>query len=153
MKKLKVYLDNCCFNRPYDEQTNISIRLETEAKLYIQSEIKANNLLLYWSYMLSYENSRNSDLFKRNTIELWKDISFFIIQPDKSIDIEATKLNKLGFKGADSLHIACSIIGECDYFLTTDKGILNKRKLIDDINIINPLEFIENIYGGNYDDR
>ena len=152
MKKLKVYLDNCCFNRPYDKQANISIRLETEAKLYIQSEIKANNLLLYWSYMLSYENSRNSDLFKRNTIELWKDMSFYIIQPDKSIDIEADRLNKLGFKEADSLHIACSIIAMCDYFLTTDKGILNKGKLIEEINIVNPLEFIENIYGGYYDD-
>jgi len=40
MKIDKVYLDNCCFNRPYDEQANISIRLETEAKLYIQEEIK-----------------------------------------------------------------------------------------------------------------
>jgi len=30
-KKLKIYLDNCCYNRPFDEQSQDLIRLETEA--------------------------------------------------------------------------------------------------------------------------
>jgi hypothetical protein len=30
---IRVYLDNCCFNRPFDEQSNIQIKLETEAKV------------------------------------------------------------------------------------------------------------------------
>ena len=38
MKKL--YLDNCCFNRPYDDQTQFIIRIETDAKLKIQDSIK-----------------------------------------------------------------------------------------------------------------
>ena len=29
---MRVYLDNCCYNRPYDEQVQLRIRLETEAK-------------------------------------------------------------------------------------------------------------------------
>ena len=33
---MKIYLDNCCFNRPYDDQTQIRISLETQAKLYVQ---------------------------------------------------------------------------------------------------------------------
>ena len=33
---MRVYLDNCCYNRPFDEQDQLSVRLETEAKLYIQ---------------------------------------------------------------------------------------------------------------------
>jgi hypothetical protein len=37
--KIKVYLDNCCFNRPYDDQTQLRIELETKAKLYIQQQI------------------------------------------------------------------------------------------------------------------
>lgn len=37
---MKVYLDNCCYNRPYDDQTQIRISLETQAKLYIQDLIK-----------------------------------------------------------------------------------------------------------------
>lgn len=33
MKKIRVYLDNCCFNRPYDDQSQIKINLEAQAKL------------------------------------------------------------------------------------------------------------------------
>lgn len=36
---MRVYLDNCSFNRPFDEQKQIKIQLETEAKLDIQSDI------------------------------------------------------------------------------------------------------------------
>ena len=32
---MRIYLDNCCYNRPFDEQTQLRIRLETEAKLPI----------------------------------------------------------------------------------------------------------------------
>ena len=34
--KLRVYLDNCCFNRPFDNQLQPRIRFETQAKLHIQ---------------------------------------------------------------------------------------------------------------------
>jgi hypothetical protein len=54
-----VYLDICCFNRPYDDQNQPLIRLETEAKLLIQSEIINNNLRLIWSFILEYENNDN----------------------------------------------------------------------------------------------
>jgi hypothetical protein len=40
MKKHKIYLDVCTFNRPFDEQAQMKIRLETEAKLYIQASVR-----------------------------------------------------------------------------------------------------------------
>ena len=53
MKRL--YLDNCCFNRPYDDQQQLKIKLETEAKLYIQQELLVGKYELTWSYILDYE--------------------------------------------------------------------------------------------------
>ena len=38
---MRVYLDNCCYNRPFDEQTQLKVRLETEAKMEIQTLVKA----------------------------------------------------------------------------------------------------------------
>ena len=32
MHKTRIYLDNCCFNRPYDDLESITIRFEAEAK-------------------------------------------------------------------------------------------------------------------------
>jgi hypothetical protein len=43
---IRVYLDNCCFNRPFDEQSNIQIKLATEAKLYTELRLKGSEILL-----------------------------------------------------------------------------------------------------------
>jgi hypothetical protein len=40
MVLLKIYLDNCCFNRPFDDQNQVKIRLESTAKLYIQKLVR-----------------------------------------------------------------------------------------------------------------
>jgi hypothetical protein len=34
----RIYLDNCCFNRPYDDQAYLTIKLESEAKLFVQKD-------------------------------------------------------------------------------------------------------------------
>ena len=56
---MRIYLDNCCYNRPYDDQTQLRISLESQAKLHIQDMIKDGKLELAASYVLTYENSRN----------------------------------------------------------------------------------------------
>ena len=55
---LKIYLDNCCYNRPFDEQQPLIV-LETEAKLFIQSKIKQGLYALVWSFILDSENDEN----------------------------------------------------------------------------------------------
>lgn len=70
-----VYLDNCCFNRPFDDQGSLTIRLETEAKLDIQEKIKSGFLSLGWSYILDFENNSNPFLERRIEIQKWKGLS------------------------------------------------------------------------------
>ena len=53
---MRIYLDNCCFNRPFDDQGQIRVRLETEAKLCIQENIRGGALELAWSYIIDSEN-------------------------------------------------------------------------------------------------
>ena len=50
-----IYLDNCCYNRPYDDQLLLSIHLETQAKIYIQEKIRTNVFKLVTSDMLYYK--------------------------------------------------------------------------------------------------
>jgi predicted nucleic acid-binding protein len=47
-------------------------------------------------------------------------------------------LNKI--RSNDALHIACAIESQCEYFITTDGGLTNKK--IDKIKIVNPIDFI-----------
>jgi len=55
----RLYLDNCSFNRPFDDQSQIRIHLETEAKLAIQKKIMDGEFEIVWSYILDYENQQN----------------------------------------------------------------------------------------------
>lgn len=66
---MRIYLDNCSYNRPYDDQSQMRIYLETQAKLHIQDMIRKGSLELVTSYVLDYENSRNRSLQKRMAIE------------------------------------------------------------------------------------
>ncbi len=50
--EMKIYLDMCCYNRPYDDQSQIKIALETQSKLYIQHLIKDKKLELITSAAL-----------------------------------------------------------------------------------------------------
>jgi len=69
---MRIYLYNCAFNRPFDDQSQIRIRLESEAKLYVQEKIKKREIKLVWSYVLDIENDQNPFEEKRTTIEKWK---------------------------------------------------------------------------------
>ena len=82
---MRIYLDNCCFNRPFDDQTQIRIKLETEAKLYIQEKIRQHELELVWSYILDYENFANPYEDRKRAIQEWKNIA--IIDVDETQEI------------------------------------------------------------------
>lgn len=142
---MRVYLDNCSFNRPFDDQTQIKIRLETEAKLYIQKEILNGRFELVWSYILDFENAENPYEQRRDSILDWKDIAVLDCEEDEEIISRAQELASMGLKAKDSLHIACAVKGKCQYFITTDNKILNKH--LDLINIINPVDFIRILEG------
>jgi len=69
---MKVYLDNCAYNRPFDDQRAIIVNIETRAKLVVQQMIKDAELELLWSDVLDYENNDNPFEERRFKIAEWK---------------------------------------------------------------------------------
>ena len=142
---MKIYLDNCCFNRPFDDQSRIRIMLETEAKLRIQEEVRAGRLKLIWSYILDYENSKNPHEYRKLQIKVWGKYAVIDIKENDEVIEKANSLNLKGFKKLDSLHIACAVIMKCDFFITTDDKILNLSKTLEEIKITDPIGFIKEV--------
>lgn len=142
---MKIYLDNCCFNRPFDDQLQIRIMLESEAKLKIQEKIRKGSLELIWSYILDYENNRNPFQERQDRIYEWKKYANIDIQESPELIEIANSLTKKGFPKFDSLHIACAIISKCEYFLTTDDKILKLSGSVNEININDPIGFIKEV--------
>lgn len=144
-----IYLDNCCFNRPYDDQSSLTVRLETEAKLDIQEKIRSGQLSLGWSYILDFENNANPFSERRAEIKKWKELADSFVNETEEILKKMNDLTAIGLKPLDALHVACAISLECQYFLTVDKGILKKTKEYSEIKITNPINFIIDWEGGN----
>lgn len=142
---MKIYLDNCCFNRPFDDQSHLRIKLESEAKLKIQEEIRDGNIKLTWSYILDYENSRNPFQERKMRIGRWKNYAVEDIHESENLIKISHSLNKIGIHKIDSLHIAGAIISKCEYFLTTDDNILKRQSKIDEIKIADPIAFIKEV--------
>ncbi|GMO43836.1 MAG: PIN domain-containing protein [Treponemataceae bacterium] len=140
---MRIYLDNCTFNRPFDNQNQLKIKLETEAKLFIQQGILNSEYELVWSYILEYENNQNRFDDKRNAIFDWKNVAKIHCVENDTILQFAENLKKANIRTKDALHIACGVYTKSDYFITTDKQ-LTKLKL-DEIKIINPLSFINEL--------
>lgn len=135
-------MDNCCFNRPFDDQSNIRVKVETEAKLHIQEKIINKEVDLAWSYIIDYENHFNPFEERRNTIDKWKSNAIIdIIETDDIIN-NAVLIQELGVKSKDVLHLACAIESRCDYFLSTDDFLLKKLSGFNKIRALNPLSFL-----------
>ncbi len=126
---MRIYLDNCCLNRPFDDQANIRIRLETEAKLYIQGKIINREIELAWSYIIDYENHFNPFEERRTTIDKWKSRAIVDIEEATDIIDNARSIQNLGVKSKDALHVACPIEAKCDYFFSTDDMLLKKGSI------------------------
>ena len=143
---MKIYLDNCIFNRPFDEQSHIRIRIETEAKLAIQEEIRRGTYQLIWSYIFDYENSKNPFRERQEQIMKWKKYAITDIEENTDIIKTALLLNSKGLQKMDSLHIACAIFAKADYFLTTDDKVIKKANVITDLEISDPINFIKKVF-------
>jgi predicted nucleic acid-binding protein len=146
---MRIYLDHCAYNRPFDDQNNIKNQLETTAKLYIQSQIKKGKYELVWSYMSDFENSDNPNEENRNSIQEWENIAKYKCKSSEKILELGEKIEQNKIRPKDALHIACAIESQCDYFITTDSGLTNKE--IDKIKIVNPIDFIWRMEGQNED--
>ena len=141
---MKVYLDNCCYNRPYDDQSQIRISFEAQAKIFIQNAIRQGKIELATSFVLRHENNKNPFDNKRQAIGdfIEKHTAIFVASDKKdTVKNLAEEIMITGIKPTDAAHIACAILAECDYFLTTDDRVLKYRS--DKIKIMNPIDFLK----------
>lgn len=140
---MRVYLDNCSYNRPYDDQSQIRIHLETQAKLHIQEMIRQNQIELVTSYVLDFENSNNRSMQKKMAIEKFmkENTTLYVSNKnEKDITKLAHAVMETGIKEKDAFHVACAVIAECNYFVTTDDRLLKYQS--EKIKLVTPGEFI-----------
>ena len=142
----KIYFDTCCLNRPFDDQTQERIRLESEAVLAVLSRIEKGEWDWIGSEVLMDEIEQTPDTQKLSRARL---LSGFIKQTVEIGEAEVERSKELqgeGFKEFDSLHLACAENAKADVFLSTDERLLKLAKRISNrlrIQVENPLAWVE----------
>ena len=141
---LKLYLDNCCYSRPFDDIKQEKINLEANAlenifRKHINKEIK-----IYGSIAIDFEISKiKSDNKRRQVEDLYDAMELTAIDYSKEIKQRAIELKQYNIKDMDSLHLAFAESKNIDYFITTDRLLINASKRANlKIKVINPIEFI-----------
>lgn len=125
-KIVKIYLDVCCLNRPFDDQTQDRIHFESEAVLIILNRCQIGRWWLISSDVVDFEISRTPDSERRQKVIILTALSKSKIIIDTEIEERAVELEALGFKPFDALHIACAEKSNADILLTTDDSLLYK---------------------------
>ena len=139
---MRVYLDSCCYNRSFDEQTQLKVLLETEAKLRVQSLMRNGDIEYVWSGVLDYEIRQSPFRNRKRMIRPWKAGATLYVRMDSEIISRGSEIMALGIKKKDALHLACAERAVCDWFLTTDRGILKKIRNLGEMRVANPVDYV-----------
>ncbi|HEX9660050.1 MAG TPA: PIN domain-containing protein [Rhodothermales bacterium] len=145
---MRIYLDVSCLNRPFDDQRQTRIRLESEAVTLILDRIDAGAWGLLSSEIVRMEVAAMTDRERRRRVQsLFSD-------PDDTITLteevsrRAAELMKKGFKAADALHVASAEHLSADVLLTCDDRLIrlgrrNRKEL--GVAILDPVSWLREV--------
>ncbi len=143
---MRVYLDKCCYNRPFDDQNQARIHFETEAIATFFDLYKFQGWTLISSEVIDLETDDDSNVERQEAVRLYSDSAQEYIYVDERIGGRAAELENLGFKARDALHVACAEGAHATVLLTTDDQLLkkaNKHKALLRVQVENPITWIE----------
>jgi predicted nucleic acid-binding protein len=119
-----VYLDICCFKRPFDDATMERVRREAEAVATILEAASAGKIRLIRSPAHDFENSRNPREDRRLATLLWLEIAAVRAANEPESVARARELEAMGFAPLDALHLAFAEKSGARWFVTTDDRLL-----------------------------
>jgi predicted nucleic acid-binding protein len=145
---MRIYLDTCCLNRPFDDQTQPAIHEEAEAVLAILSRIETGQWQWVGSEILNVEVEQIPDPVRRSRVQALMMMIAYTVLLEQDEITRTEQLQQLGFHPEDAQHLACAEKAQVDVFLTTDRRLLNRAlHLSHDLNVHvqNPKVWFDNV--------
>ena len=141
---MKIYLDLCIYNRPFDDQGQPRIVVETVEFMFLLEKAINKEMTIINSFVLEYENSKSPLIDRRDKIDDLLKIASEYVRYSERLENRAEEIEKGGFMAMDALHIACAEAAKSDFFITCDDLLLRKGKANKDklkVRIVNLMEF------------
>lgn len=139
-RTMKIYLDVCCLNRPFDDQAQDRIRLESEAVLSILSRCQLGEWELVKSDALDLEMAKSPHSEKQEKVRALYSLGKRRLRITDQVKERALKWQAAGLKVFDSLHLALAEEYRQDVLLTTDDAFLATAVRVGaDVVVANPV--------------
>ena len=144
---MKVYLDMCVYNRPFDDQAQVRIRIESEAILLLLQAVQDGRIEMASSTAIEYENARNPDQQRRQAVLDLLRLATRTVEVGTREERRAETLTQEGLGAYDALHVACAESIGADVLLTTDDGLHRwaRGKVGMSLQVSNPVDWIREV--------
>ena len=145
---IRIYFDNCVYNRPFDDQGNERVLIEARAFYIILKWIEDGKIMSINSDALEYENSMTPDPDRRIRIKTYLAMSKVHAKFSGSLVERAKEIVGFGMRGMDAVHIAMAEHENAEYFVTCDDGIIKRTKEFAErfkVKVCSILEFLEEV--------
>jgi len=130
LESRRVYLDVSALCRPFDDQAQMRIRLETDAVLLILSHVRSKNLTLIVSPVHRVEIAAIADLAERKHLQVLLNESgtrgSFNLASGRQ---RAEELIKHGLGAADAAHLAMTEQARADFVSCDDRLLRQCRRI------------------------
>ncbi|NBD15677.1 MAG: PIN domain-containing protein [Cyanobacteria bacterium] len=144
----KIYLDACCFNRPFDDLRQTRIYLEAEAVMIILQECELGQWQLINSTALKAELNQIRDLEKLQALQKILEIATIQVTHNNQLYQRAFQFQEMGFRAYDAFHLASAESSKADVFLSTDDRLIKKaRRYTQKIQVAvdNPAQWLSQV--------
>lgn len=140
----RLFLDVCCFQRPFDDPAQLRIRLESEAVLAVIAHCRAGGCDLLSSESLEYEVGLNPHPDRRLHTEAVLAEAAEVVATSEGVERRAAELVAAGLRPFDALHLASAAAGRADYFCTCDDQLLRRGRVVQTFppRVLSPLELV-----------
>ena len=144
---MRIYLDNCCLQRPLDDKSQVRVQLESEAILALFSLQEQHKIRIVSSEVLQFELNKNPHPQRKAYVTGVLGRADTLVLVDRTIVQRAKSFEKAGLRGVDALHLACAEAAEVDYFCSCDDRLLRRARSLNmlKIRVVSPLELAEEI--------
>ena len=142
---MRIYLDVSCLNRPYDDQRQVRVRLESEATALILGKCERGEWLQVSSDMARIEIDAMPDEDRRARVLALLPDPKVLLKLTDSLFARAEELQALGFKAADAMHVAAAESLEAEAFLSCDDRLVRLAQRRRDrlrVCVANPLDWL-----------
>ena len=124
-----MYLDPCCFKRPFDDASGERVRREAEAVATVLDDAQRGKVRLVRSPAHDFENGRNPREDRRLATSLWLEAAMIQTPASGTATRRARELAALGFGPLDALHLAFAEESHARWFVTTDDRLLKRARI------------------------